>query len=114
MKLKIYLLVAIAAAFLLIIIYKNKERFRVLFSGNGRVQAFQSFPDTEFRGMNMLGVNSLDTHIAADSEKECQNICNDYDQCVGYSFYQPGNRCYIYSSGGFVFGRKGFQSGMKI
>ena len=75
---------------------------------------FQRYDDTEFRGMNMMGVNSLDTHVAASCENVCQDFCARNEGCVGYSYYEPGNRCYIYSSGGVVYGRKGYKSGMKI
>jgi hypothetical protein len=80
---------------------------------NLEIVAYQRYDDTEFRGMNMMGVNSNDTHVAAASEKDCQGFCAD-NNCRGYSYYEPGNRCYIYSSGGFVFGRKGYKSGLRV
>lgn len=87
--------------------------FCVIRSSKETFVAYQRYDDTEFRGMNMMGVNSNDTHVAAASEKDCQGFCAD-NNCRGYSYYEPGNRCYIYSSGGFVFGRKGYKSGLRV
>lgn len=78
------------------------------------VQRYETYKDAEFRGINLMGVNSNDTFVGASCESECQNICARNDDCVGYAWYRPGNRCYLYGSGGFVFGRTGFNSGIKI
>jgi hypothetical protein len=78
------------------------------------MQSFETYDNTEFRGMNMMGVNSVDTHIASATEADCAIKCSRNDGCAGYSYYKPGNRCYLYNTGGLVFGRKGFRSGLKL
>lgn len=103
MKFNILLIIFILIALSLALTMKIKEKF-----------GFTNYEEAEFRGMNLMGVNSLDTHIATSCEKDCENICSRNEDCVGYSYYSPGNRCYLYGSGGFVFGRKGYKSGMKI
>lgn len=80
--------------------YKNKENF---------IDA----DNTEFRGINMLGVNSLDTHVSLPNAGECQNLCARNEGCKGYSFYEPAKRCYLFETGDFVFNRPGYISGKK-
>ncbi|KKL73652.1 hypothetical protein LCGC14_2072760 [marine sediment metagenome] len=70
--------------------------------------------DTEFRGINLLGLNSDDAHFAAENVNVCREICQRNPECKGYSYYQPGQRCYMFSSGDFVRERPGFKSGKKL
>jgi hypothetical protein len=78
-----------------------------------KTESFDSLhKDTEFKGMNLLGLNSVDTFIPASSVEECKNYCLGNDSCKGFSYYWPGQRCLIFSSGGFVPNRPGFISGM--
>ena len=67
----------------------------------------------EFRGINLLGVNSVDTAIPCRDRDACRDICGRNRDCAGYSYYKPGQRCYIFQSGGFVNGRPGYFSGKK-
>jgi len=103
---EILIVVFIVLIFVLIILNKQFERFGI---GN----RFLKIDNAEYRGINLLGVNSLDTHIATISDSQCQGLCDKYTECDGYSYYKPGNRCYLFSKGGFVYNRPGFISGMK-
>jgi hypothetical protein len=85
---------------------------RELFTTN--TPNFIQMDNAEFHGINMLGDNSDDGHFATDSPIECQEICQRNPECYGYSYYAPGQRCYMFTSGDFVAGRSGFQSGKKI
>lgn len=67
---------------------------------------------TAFGGINMLGVNSNDVVIPATCAKECKIHCLNNKECKGYSFYHPGQRCYIYYSGDFINDRPGYTSGL--
>lgn len=96
----------------LAIFYRNQ--IKETFNNVCQVQKYVTVNNAEYRGLNLLGVNSLDTHIASISSKQCQDLCSSYTECDGYSFYEPGNRCYLFSKGGFVYDRKGFESGMKM
>jgi hypothetical protein len=75
---------------------------------------FVTAASTEFRGINLLGDNSNDGHFAASNAQVCQQVCNRNPECAGYSFYQPGQRCYMFMSGDFVPKRPGFTSGKKV
>ena len=99
--------IVLVLALILLLFFKNRESF------NSKSQ-FMIVEDAEYRGINLLGVNSLDTHLGTVNEVDCKNICEGYTECDGYSFYKPGNRCYLFSRGGFVYNRKGYSSGMKI
>ena len=70
--------------------------------------------ETEFRGINLLGDNSTDGHFACESSIGCRVVCDRNPECKGYSFYQPGQRCYMFMSGDFVPQRPGFFSGKKL
>lgn len=75
---------------------------------------FVESADTEFRGINLLGDNSNDGYIACSNSIECRDICERNQDCKGYSFYQPGQKCLIFMSGDFVPQRPGFVSGKKL
>lgn len=75
---------------------------------------FIEMNDTQFKGINLLGVNSNDTDIPCDNREECRFICASKEMCKGYSYYAPGQRCYIYGTGDFVQGMPGFQAGKKF
>lgn len=75
---------------------------------------FVEFNDTQFKGINLLGLNSNDTDIPCRGRDECRFICASKEECVGYSYYAPGQRCYIYGSGDFVKGMPGYQAGKKF
>ena len=87
------------------IIYKKTESF----CGHS-IQSFDLFPNTEMNGMNML-LNE-DGYFPAGCPGECADICLRNKECKGFGFYAPGNRCYIYSSGGLIPERPGFISGV--
>jgi hypothetical protein len=101
------ILVAVVVILIIAAGYRTVEKFMAL-------QSYDTYDNTEFRGMNMMGVNSVDTHIATATEADCAIKCARNEVCAGYSYYKPGNRCYLYSSGGLVFGRRGFRSGLKL
>ena len=92
------IIVLVAAVFVYMFVVRNSENFEEA---------------TEFRGINMMGVNSNDTFVPAQSVQECADICerNRENGCKGFSYYWPGNRCYVYESGGMVPDRVGFTSG---
>lgn len=75
---------------------------------------FINMNNSEFRGINMLGDNSDDGYFATRSAATCQELCQRNPECKGYSYYSPGQRCYMFASGDFVRDRPGFQSGKKI
>ena len=75
--------------------------------------AFSRKSNTEFKGINMLGLNSDDGYIPCRNPLDCEAICARNEDCKGYSFYHPGQRCYIFGSGGFVENRPGFYAGIK-
>jgi hypothetical protein len=81
-----------------------------LFCGNSK---FNVIDCAEFKGINMLGVNSNDAYIPTVSYKQCEDICDRNKDCKGCAWYKTGQRCYIYFSGGFVPDRSEFISGMK-
>jgi hypothetical protein len=99
-NLMVYLILGICIVVLIYYLIAKKE-------------AFILAPNAEFRGLNMFGLNSVDSHFPATSEAECQKFCADAEHCKGYSFYWPGQRCYVFASGGFVPDRPGYLSGMK-
>ena len=70
--------------------------------------------NTEFRGINMLGINSEDGFIPANSEEQCMHKCSINEACRGYSYYVPGQRCYLFTTGGFIDNNQGFKAGLKI
>lgn len=70
--------------------------------------------NAEFRGINLLGDNSNDTYIATQTARECRDICQRNPECKGYSYYSPGQRCYMFMSGDFVANRPNFYAGKKI
>lgn len=94
-------------AVVLMLILTNTEGF-----ANG--PNFIEQENTEFRGINLLGVNSDDTHFATQTSGECRDVCQRNPECKGFSFYQPGQRCYMFMSGDFVPNRPGFYSGKKL
>ena len=98
----VYLIVLIAVLYLM----SGKE----LFSQT----VFITRPNAEFRGINLLGLNSVDGHFACSNSEKCREVCGRNDTCKGYSFYHPGQRCYLFGSGNFVEDRPGFFSGKKI
>lgn len=69
--------------------------------------------NSEFRGINMLGVNSEDGFFPAGCEEECIHKCLINKDCKGYSYYVPGQRCYLFSTGNFIDNDQGFKAGMK-
>ena len=104
--------VVYAVVILLVLYLLNVFPFRrELFT---KTAEFQEQDNTEFRGINLLGVNSDDGHFAAQDSRVCRDICDRNPECKGYSFYKPGQRCYMFMSGDFVAGRPGFYSGKKI
>ena len=98
----LYLLIAVFIVYLV----SNLELFTV--------PIFIKHSDAEFRGINLLGLNANDGHFAAADEALCQTVCARNAACKGYSYYQPGQRCYLFSTGDFVPERPGFFSGKKI
>lgn len=70
--------------------------------------------NTQFKGINLLGSTSNDTFYATSSPYDCRDVCARNKDCTGFSFYTPGNRCYLFSSGNFVDGQPGFISGKKL
>ena len=98
----VYLVVMIIVIYLL----NGKELFTT--------PVFTRQVNSEFRGINLLGVNSNDGHFACQKELSCAAVCDRNTECKGYSFYKTGQRCYLFGSGGFVPGRPGFFSGKKI
>lgn len=75
---------------------------------------FVEVADAEFRGINLLGDNSTDGHFACENPLICREVCDRNPECKGYSFYQPGQRCYMFMSGDFVLQRPGFFSGKRL
>lgn len=99
-----------------IIVYLIIAIVIVLFPRIGKedfVCNYVKMDNAEFRGINLLGLNSSDAHFAADSEQVCGSVCARNPECRGYSWYQPGQRCYMFSSGDFVANRPGYRSGKK-
>ena len=77
-------------------------------------QPFIEMADAEFRGINLLGVNSTDGNIPFETVVACRDMCERNSECKGYSFYHPGQRCFMFMSGDFVPQRPGFYSGKKV
>lgn len=75
---------------------------------------FSEVANAEFRGINLLGDNSTDGHFACQDIATCRKVCGRNNDCKGYSFYAPGQRCYMFMSGDFVPQRPGFYSGKKV
>jgi hypothetical protein len=87
----------------------------IIFFLNKKEKFFVQFQDVEFRGINMLGLNSDSTSVPAKNVNECKDLCERNKSCTGYTYYYPGQQCYIFNSkGGFVPERPGYISGMKI
>ena len=101
-----YIILYIVLILLIIGLLKGKEFF-------GPIK-YTRAANTEFRGINLLGENSEDGHFACENEAICQLVCDRNPECKGYSFYKPGQRCYMFMSGNFVPERPGFFSGKKI
>lgn len=102
---------------LLFVVYLSMEREKFNLLCCDRSDQFPGYveiKDAEFRGINMLGVNSTDGFIPKRSVCACREKCTENQQCKGYSYYWPGQRCYIFKSGDFVLGRPGFTSGKKL
>ncbi len=95
-------------SFVLYLVYCNRE----LFTSNSA--NFIEEENSEFRGINLLGLNSDDGHFASQNADVCRELCQRNPECKGYSFYKPGQRCYMFTTGDFVGGRPGFYSGKKI
>jgi len=74
--------------------------------------AIEQRNNAEFRGMNMF-LNENGT-FPGRSVEDCIDVCVKNKDCKGYSFYIPGQKCYIFSSGGFVDERPGYISGRKV
>ena len=104
----IYIVYIILVLYVLYLLNLNNE----LFTAN--TPNFIQMDNAEFRGINMLGDNSDDGHFATDSQISCQEICQRNPECYGYSYYTPGQRCYMFTTGDFVSGRPGFKSGKKL
>jgi len=70
--------------------------------------------DSQFHGINLLGITNNDGFFPAANVKTCANYCAKRNDCKGFAFYQPGQRCYVFGSGNFVDSRPGFISGKKF
>lgn len=70
--------------------------------------------NAEFKGINILGNNSTDTAIPTKTPAECQEICARNEECFGWSYYVPGQRCTLFFSGNFVPNNCGYISGKKV
>ena len=93
----------------------NKENFNLLCCNRSNIfPGYSEMDNAEFRGINLLGVNSTDGFIPKKSVCECRQKCTENPQCKGYSYYWPGQRCYMFMSGNFVPKRPGFISGKKL
>jgi hypothetical protein len=102
-EMNVYILITIILILILILICYKQENF------------FVKFQNAEFRGINMLGLNSDSTSIPVKSPNECEQICNRNKSCLGFTFYYPGQKCYLFNTkGGFVPERPGYISGMRI
>jgi len=91
--------VVVVVVVLLVVFFANSEAFTV-------------YKDSEFKGINMLGVNTNDVAFPAQSAQECEKICERNTGCNGYGFYEPAQKCYLYLSGGIVPNRPGFTAGI--
>ena len=100
----LYLILIIIISYLLGFLQFSSEKFNT---------HFIEYVNTEFRGMNLLGENN-DAHFAGESPSTCKMVCERNPECKAYSFYQPGQRCYIFGSGNIVPGRPGFVSGKRL
>jgi len=101
-----YVIIYLALIVVILYLLKYKELFTL--------KKFLELDNTEFRGINLLGDNSTDGHFACKTQAVCREVCNRNPECKGYSFYQPGQRCYMFMSGDFVPERFGFFSGKKV
>lgn len=75
--------------------------------------SFVEYHNVGFGGMNLLGVTSNEASFGCDSADECRSICADNNDCAGYSYYQPGRRCFLFASGNFIEDRPGYISGKR-
>ena len=97
---KLFIIIPIIIIF--VIFFKNNEKFSV----------FRHFDCAEFRGINSL--SNTDSSFAVNSLQECQDVCARNDDCVGYSYYKPGNSCFLFNSGNMIGNKQGFQAGVKL
>src|SRR6185295_10252374 len=47
------------------------------------------YDNAEFRGINLLGTSSQDGVIHTTCIEECNKICDQDSQCVGFSYFKP-------------------------
>jgi len=71
------------------------------------------YDNTEFRGINLLGTTSQDGVFHTNSIEECNNICDQDNKCVGFSYFKPNGDCYIFGSGNVIPNDQGFAAGKK-
>ena len=114
------IIVIIVLASLIFIFKYNSESFYYTPSLNingYNKSRFVLFDNAEFRGINMLGVNTSDGVIPVNDISECQKKCGDYVECKGFSYWpttlETGN-CYLFSSGNVIENCQGFKAGKKV
>ena len=108
----VYIVVYLTLVLWIMYLLKVPPFRKELFTGNA--PNFIEEDNAEFRGINLLGVNTEDGHFACENTTVCREICQRNPECKGYSYYQPGQRCYMFTTGDFVPGRPGFFSGKKL
>lgn len=97
----------------------DSENYSSLSSDASHVQNYIVQDNAQYAGINMLGTVSNDSYFAGTHPSECMYKCDINPSCAAWSFYKPGNRCYMFSAdglsnGGFIDGRPDFISGTKV
>lgn len=102
----VYIILAVILV-LVIVYYYRAEPFT-------NTVTFERRNDAQFQGINLLGINSNDSAIGVNSVDKCEEICRNNPGCLGYTYYAPGQSCFLMTTGGFVDNRPGYQSGVKL
>lgn len=72
------------------------------------------YDNTEFRGINLLGISSEDGVVHTQNMEECSQMCADSIECQGFSYFKPNGDCYLFGSGDVIPNDQGFAAGKKV